>query len=210
MRILIAEDDAFSRKLLTAVLDKAGHEVISCIDGEAAIEAYEKEPSIEMAVLDWMMPGKSGIDVCQAIKDSVDGSLTYVIMLTAKSKSEDLAIAFESGADDFVAKPFNAVELNARINAGVRMIRLQSAMMDNIQELEEALAHVEQLQGILPICAWCKKIRDDSDYWGSVEEYIAKHSKAQFSHSICPDCLEKEYPDEAEEITKSKSLASIE
>ncbi len=203
MKILMAEDDAFSRKLLEATLGKAGHDVVSCDDGEAAIEAYEKEPSIEMAILDWMMPGKDGLEVCREIKANEGQNLTYIIMLTAKSRPDDLALAMDSGADDFVSKPFNAVELNARINAGVRMIRLQKAMADNIQELQEALAHVEQLQGIIPICAWCKKIRDDSQYWSSVEDYIGRHSKAEFSHSVCPECLEKHFPDEADEIADS-------
>jgi len=120
-------------------------------------------------------------------------SLTYVIMLTAKSKASDLAEAMESGTDDYISKQFNPIELNARINAGVRIVRLQKALMDDINELEETLAHVEQLQGIIPICAWCKKIRDDSQFWDSVEEYISKHSQVEFSHSICPDCLSEKH-----------------
>ncbi len=200
MKILIAEDDAFSRKLLSVNLEKAGHKVVSCIDGETAVEAYEKEPSIEMAVLDWMMPGKDGLEVCKTIKSNDDNSLTYVIILTAKNKPEDLALALESGADDFVAKPFNAIELNARIDAGIRRIRLQNAMMDNIQELQEALVHIEQLQRILPICAWCKKIRDDPKYWSSVEEYISKHLDVRFTHSVCPDCLKGKCYGIAEEM----------
>ena len=206
MNILIAEDDAFSRKLLEATLVKAGHDVVSCQDGHDAIKEYQKDHSIDMAILDWMMPKKDGLEVCKVIKNSDDNALTYVIMLTAKNKVEDLAEAMESGADDFVSKPFNALELNARINAGIRMIRLQKALMENIQELQQTLEHVEQLQGIIPICAWCKKIRDDSKYWSSVEEYISKHSEAQFSHSICPDCVKEQYPDEAKKIANPQGV----
>jgi len=200
MRILIAEDDAVSRKLLEKNLEKFNHEVISAVDGTSAVEAYRQEPTIEMAILDWIMPGKSGLEVCRAIKDDEDNPITYVIMLTAKSSVENLAEALDNGADDFIAKPFDRVELKARINAGVRIIRLQEALMKNISELEEALAHVNQLQEILPICAWCKRIRDDSGYWNSVEEYMHDHSDVEFSHSICPECLAKKYPEEAAEM----------
>lgn len=203
MRILIAEDDTFSRKLLEATLQKAGHEVVSCVDGEAARKAYEKEPTIEMAILDWMMPERDGLEVCRIIKNNNNNPLTYVIILTAKSRPEDLALALKSGADDFVSKPFNAMELNARIDAGCRMILLQNAMMENIRELQETLTHVDQLQGILPICAWCKKIRDDTKYWTSVEEYFSKYSEAKFTHSICPECFKDNYP----EIAKKKAMA---
>ncbi|MEA2029972.1 MAG: response regulator transcription factor [candidate division Zixibacteria bacterium] len=212
MKILIAEDDAFSRKVLEAILKKADHEVVSCNDGETAIEAYKQDSSFEIAILDWMMPGKDGLEVCEAIKSNKDNPLTYVIMLTAKSSAKELAQALDSGADDFVSKPFNAIELNARINAGIRTIRLQKALMDNINELQDTLDHVDQLQGILPICAWCKKVRDDSGYWGSVEEYISKHSKAELSHSICPDCMAKYFPeiDNKNKTTENKEAITTE
>lgn len=208
MKILIAEDDAFSRKLLEATLEKAGHEVVSCNDGETAIETYKQDKSIEIAILDWMMPGKDGLDVCRTIKSSNDSSLTYVIMLTFKNKVEDLAEALESGADDFVAKPFNAIELNARINAGIRIIRLQNAMVDNMQELQKALVHVEQLQGFIPICAWCEKVRDDSEYWSSVKDYISEHTQVEFFHSICPECLAKKCPEKTEKVTSNAELVT--
>lgn len=193
MRILTAEDDAFSRKLLETRLERAGHEVISCVDGASALKTYRELPEIEMAILDWMMPGMDGLEVCREIKATGGQNLTYVIMLTAKTRPEDLALALESGADDYIAKPFNAVELNARITAGIRMIRLQKAMMENIEELQKTLTHVEQLKSILPICAWCKRTRDDSKYWSSVEDYFNSHSKTVFSHNICPECAKKQF-----------------
>lgn len=205
MKILIAEDEAFSRKLLEATLEKVGHEVISCQDGEAAIEAYKQDSSLEIAILDWMMPGKDGLEVCKSIKSDPDNALTYVIILTAKSKAEDIALALESGADDFVSKPFNVMELNARVDAGVRKIRLQRAMAKNIVELQEALAHVERLQGTIPICAWCRKIKDDSKFWISVDEYISRHPDVEFSHIICPECMKEQYPKKAAEIAATKS-----
>jgi len=194
VKILTVEDDALSRELLKATLEKAGHDVISCVDGESAFETYKRTPDIEMAVRVWVMSGMDGLEVCKEIKAVAGQSLIYVIMLTAQDKAEDLALALDSGADDYVSKPFNQLELNARINAGIRTVRLQKAMMSNITELQKALAHVDQLQGILPICAWCKKIRDDSQFWCSVEDYLSQYSKVQLSHGICPECQQREFP----------------
>ena len=84
---------------------------------------------------------------------------------------------------------WDATELEARIRAGLRIVDLESSLQKKIADLTEALKHVEQLRGILPICAWCHKIRDDSDHWASVEEYFEFHSGTQFTHSICPDCM---------------------
>jgi phosphoserine phosphatase RsbU/P len=188
MQILIAEDEPLSRRLLEIALEKSGHTIITSSNGNEVMERLNEMPSVSMAILDWMMPGRSGLDVCKEIKARDIYSSIYVIMLTAKNSAEELAEALDSGADDFIAKPFNALELRARIRAGERMVRLHKAMLDNIAELQTALTHVRQLQGILPICAWCKRIRDDHDYWTSVEEYITKHSQTEFTHSICPEC----------------------
>ncbi len=160
----------------------------------------------DMAILDWMMPHLSGVDVCEAIKRSPDRALTYVIMLTAKAGKDELAEAFERGADDYVNKPFNPIELQSRVGAGERIATLQTSLSRKVTELEEALEHVKLLQGILPICAWCKKVRDDGDYWHTVEEYISTNSEAEFSHSICPDCMAKHYPDDDEDEAEDADI----
>lgn len=139
------------------------------------------------------MPELEGVEVCRQIKEEVERPFTYVIMLTALNQKQDLVKAFEAGADDYVSKPWDASELHSRIQAGLKIIGLEASLKSKIEELQEALAQVKQLEGILPICAWCHKIRDDSDYWGSVEEYLETHSNAKFSHSICPTCLAKKY-----------------
>jgi len=196
MKVLVAEDDPVSRTLVVTYLEKWGFSVVPTVDGQEALAAYNEDESIQMAILDWMMPGMAGVEVCHAIRTMDRQPAAYVIMLTAKAAKEDLVQALDAGADDFVAKPFDASELKARISAGVRMVNLQTSLQSKVQELEEALTHVKQLQGILPICAWCKKIRDDSNYWSSVEEYVSHHSEAKFSHGICPDCLRERYPEE--------------
>jgi CheY-like chemotaxis protein len=193
VKILIAEDDPISRKLLATNLTNWGHDVIVTCDGKEAGERLNDENDIRMAVLDWMMPHRDGLEVCSEIKQNRGGDFVYVIMLTAKTQKDHIVTALDAGADDYVTKPFDAAELRSRVRAGERIVTLESRLTQKIGELEHALAHVKQLQGIIPICAWCKKIRDDRDYWSSVEDYIGEHSQAEFSHSICPSCRDEHF-----------------
>ena len=98
----------------------------------------------------------------------------------------------EAGADDYMVKPCNTQELSARVKVGFRVLSLQESLAERVQELEQALERVKQLQGLLPICSYCKKIRDDSNYWHQVEEYVSTYAEVQFTHGICPACYEKE------------------
>ena len=117
--------------------------------------------------------------------------LLYIILLTAKGRKEDIVQGLTAGADDYIIKPFDRSELKARINVGERILRLQAELAARVKELELALANVKLLQGLLPICCYCKKIRNDHNYWQQVDTYIADHSEAQFTHGICPECREK-------------------
>src|SRR5438105_4818844 len=107
-----------------------------------------------------------------------------------------------AGADDYIVKPFEREELRARVQVGFRMLALQAALADRVRELEEALTRVKQLQGLLPICSYCKKVRDDRNYWQQVETYIEGHSDAQFTHGICPECREKYVEPELERLRR--------
>ncbi|MHC9544302.1 MAG: response regulator transcription factor [Vulcanimicrobiota bacterium] len=192
MKILIAEDDFTSRRILEILLLQWGYEVIVTSDGSEAWEVLQKEDAPPLVILDWMMPGKDGREICSLIRGKRKSEVPhYVILLTSKSFKEDIVTAFDAGADDYITKPFDREELKARIKVGERIVSLQTTLAKQVKELQEALNHIKTLQGILPICSYCKKIRDDGNYWQLLENYISTHSMAQFSHSICPDCYQK-------------------
>ena len=189
MRVLIAEDDPIQRQMLEATLQGFGCEVMVCSNGAEALARLGQEDRPRLAVLDWMMPDIDGLEVCRRVQRGRQGDLpVYVILLTAKTEPEAVVAGLGAGAEDFVSKPFHPGELQARVRVGQRMIQLQETLADRVHELEGALARVKQLQGLLPICAYCKKVRDDRNYWGQVETYLSKHTDVQFTHGICPDC----------------------
>jgi phosphoserine phosphatase RsbU/P len=191
MKILIAEDDAVSRRVLETALSRWGHEVVVGCDGGQAWEVLQTDDAPHLAILDWMMPTMDGVELVRRVRNKANGRLSYLILLTARASKEDVALALDAGADDYIVKPFDAKELRARVNAGIRILDLQEKLSQRVQELEEALSQVKQLRGLLPICAWCHKIRDDQNYWQTVESYLSAHSQAQFTHGICPDCFDK-------------------
>ncbi len=193
MKILIAEDDLTSRMILEEVLKKWNYSIISVENGEDAWNQLSKPDSPKLAILDWMMPKISGVEVCRRVRSLDSVEPTYIIMLTARGQKEDIANALNAGAEDYLIKPFDNEELRARINVGQRVVDLRSKLAQRVTELEDALDKVKTLEGFIPICCHCKCIRDDTGYWKSVEAYIGERSEAEFSHGICPDCLKKHY-----------------
>lgn len=196
MRVFIADDDLVSRRTLEATLKKKGFEVEIACDGREAWEGLSKEDAPKLAILDWMMPHMDGVDLCRKLREIETSEPIYVILLTAKSEKSDIIEGLEAGANDYLVKPFDPGELRARIGVGSRVVELQRAVAQRVRELEEASNHIETLQGILPICMHCHKIRNDTESWDRIESYIESHSEAQFSHSLCPECLDKYYPDD--------------
>lgn len=190
MKILIADDDLVARMLLENAITRWGYDVVSASNGSEAVVALQNDDAPALAILDWMMPGMSGVEVTRAARKLVKASSTYIILLTAKSEKDDIVAALSAGADDYLTKPYHREELRVRVQAGVRIVELQRSLAGRITELEDALVRVKQLQGMLPICSYCKKIRDDQNYWQKVENYISDHSAVQFSHSVCPPCYE--------------------
>ncbi len=191
MKVLIAEDDSISRRLLQAALVKWGYDVTVTADGRAAWDTLQAPDAPRLLILDWLMPEMDGIEVCRALRKSDALKSAYVILLTSRGSKEDVIRGLEGGADDYVTKPFDHGELRARVQVGARVVSLQQTLAQRVQELEDAMNSVKTLQGLLPICCYCKKIRDDGNYWHRVESYISGHANVRFSHGICPDCSEK-------------------
>lgn len=194
MKILVAEDDPTSRRLLEVSLARSGFTVVPVADGSEAWQALQSPGAPRLVILDWMMPGRDGIDICRELRSQQSDSYVYVLLVTTKARTEDIVAGLEAGADDYLTKPYDPHELRCRVANGVRILKLEAQLASKIEELEQAVTHVKQLQGLLPICMYCKKIRDDQHTWHRVETYIENNSDAMFSHSLCEDCREEHYP----------------
>jgi phosphoserine phosphatase RsbU/P len=200
MRILIAEDNATSRRALEANLIGWGFDVVSTEDGEQAWTVLQQPDAPKLAILDWMMPSQDGVEVCQRVRALETTEPPYLILLTARGSQEDIVAGLEGGADDYLTKPVDRAELRARLQAGKRVVELQSNLAKRVRELEAALAKVKRLQGLLPICSYCKKVRGDENYWQQVDAYITENSDLRLSHGICPDCFETVMREELSEL----------
>lgn len=190
MRILIADDDDVSRLELESLLTRHGHEVVAVPDGTDAWDVLRGEDPPRLAVLDWLMDKMDGVEVCRRVRERHGLRGVYLILLTSRRDREHVLAGLRAGANDYVTKPFDRDELLARVRVGEQMVGVQAELAARVRELEDALARVSQLQGLLPICSYCKCIRDDNNYWHQVEHYVKAHSGVKFSHGVCPDCWE--------------------
>ncbi|HZR32885.1 MAG TPA: response regulator transcription factor [Terriglobales bacterium] len=190
MKVLIADDDPVYCRMFSALLGRE-YELVFANDGGEAWDFLNENPLLRLAILDWQMPIFTGVELCKKIRSVPELENIYLLIATARNDLDDVVTGFNAGANDFVVKPFHAQELLARVRVGQRIVELQTALSGQVQELKTALAKVNQLQGLLPICSYCKRIRDDNDYWQQLETYFGEHSAAIFSHGICPDCYEK-------------------
>jgi phosphoserine phosphatase RsbU/P len=190
MRVLIADDDRATVTLLARTFERWDMMPVVAADGDEAWRVLTGPEPPTLAILDWMMPGIDGVELCRRVRGEAGLAHLYLILLTARDSRADLVAGLEAGADDYLAKPFDLDELRARTTVGQRVLGLQERLADRVCELQDALARVQQLQGLLPICSYCKRIRTDDNYWQQLETYVSHHSDARFSHGICPECLE--------------------
>ena len=191
MRALIADDDRIATEILAGALRRMSIEVAVANDGGAAWDVLAAGNAPSLAVIDWMMPTIDGLELCRRIRQDAARAHMYVILLTGRDERKDVVAGLDAGADDYIVKPFDPEELRARVQVGIRVLALQERLADRVAELQAALARVRRLQGLLPICSYCKRIRGDDQYWQQVDSYIMEHSDAQFTHGICPPCSEK-------------------
>jgi DNA-binding response OmpR family regulator len=190
-RVLLAEDHYVSRHLLERNLQNWGFEVTTVEEGHSAAKILTSDEAPDLAILDWMMPGIDGVEVCRRVRDQTDRPYVYLILLTARSTKEEIAAGLDAGADDYVTKPFDPAELRARLLVGQRVVQLERTLKQRVTELQSALDDVKRLRQLIPICMYCKSVRDDRDYWRKIEEYIQTETGADVSHGICPACMEK-------------------
>jgi CheY-like chemotaxis protein len=207
MKILIADDDFDLRLALLALLPRWGFEVLHASDGIEAWQVLQGANAPRLAIIDWMMPGLDGLEVCRLVRDNPATAATYIILLTGRTGKEDLVAGLEGGADEYLVKPVELDELRGRLHAARRIVELQERLAHKVSELQDALGNVRQLEGLLPICSYCKRVRDDHNYWQQVEDYVAAHSRARFSHGICPECLDRVARNELETAGGSSPLA---
>lgn len=174
MKILAVEDDLVARKILVQALHRLGHEVAEASDGTEALRTLEGQPA-RVIVSDWLMPAMDGLELCRRIRGQVNAEYTYFILLTSRTADHaNQREAIEAGVDDFLTKPLDLQELWMRLRVAERILRYAT--------------QVQQLEAFLPICSYCKKVRDDHNYWQQIEAYINQRTGSEFSHSICPDC----------------------
>lgn len=204
MKILVADDDPVFSCLLQRLLG-GNYQIVIAHDGTEAWQVLQQEDAPRLAILNWMMPGMDGPQVCSKVRATPELASMYLLLLTARQSVADIVAGLEAGADDYITKPFDPEELTARVNVGRRVVELQSVLAERMRELQDALARVKQLQGLLPICSYCKRIRNDRNYWQQLEVYFSEHSEAQFTHGVCPECYEhilKPEIDKARELSQ--------
>ncbi len=207
-KVLVTDDDPDVLLLTTTILEDEGYTVFEATSGEECLrETALHRPDV--ILLDVMLPDMTGVEVCQRIKADEKLANTFVILVSGiKVSSEYQADGLNVGADGYIIKPITNKEFLARVQSMVRIKRAEDALRVKekeqqklIEKLQDALAEIKTLKGFIPICASCKKIRDDEGYWNQLEAYISKHTDAVFTHGICPQCAEK-YKAELEEIRR--------
>ena len=191
-RILVADDDERPRQLLAHYLKSWGFTVTECRDGLEAARQLEAGNAPSLAIIDWMMPGLEGIEICRRIRRLAGPRpYTYIILVTGNS---DAAAGLEAGADDFVNKPYNVDELRARLAVGQRVVGLERRLAEHIALLRDALDQVASLpeaSAVLCICPVCKQTRDADHQWQPIEVYLEEHGNSRPKTELCPDCQAK-------------------
>jgi len=192
--ILIVDDTPANIQILDEVLQTEFDVYFSLNGTDALQKAGALQP--DLILLDIMMPVMNGFEVCGHLKANEQFKNIPIIFITALGHPEDESRGLKLGATDYITKPFNPDLVLLRVRNHLELKNQRDVLEQRTMELEKALAEIKVLKGIIPICAQCKKIRDDQGYWQQVEVYIRDHSDAEFSHSLCPCCVKDLYPEQ--------------
>ena len=188
--VLIVDDVPENLTVLKQMLEEQNYRVRPAINGEIALRAVNSSPP-EIILLDIRMPEMDGYEFCRRLKSVEKTRSIPVIFISALDELNDKVKAFSLGAVDYIAKPLQEEEVIARVKTHLTIRRLQQSLEEKNNNLQKAMGEIKALQGIIPICAWCKKIRDDEGFWKQVEVYFTERSDVMFSHGVCPDCKEE-------------------
>jgi DNA-binding response OmpR family regulator len=187
--VLMVDDNPENLRLLGGLLEQEGYTTAFAINGKDALHFVGSELP-DLILLDIMMPGDDGYIVCRKLKERAETKMIPVIFLTARTESVDIVKGFEAGGVDYVTKPFSSAELLARVKTHI--------------ELKKAREEIKTLRGLLPTCAWCRRIRNEDGNWESIEKYVQEHTEADFSHGMCPDCLSEKFPSVASRMQENQ------
>ena len=188
-RVLCVDDDPATQVVLSGIIEDAGWQPELALNATVARQTLEVNPDIQVVLLDWMLPDGSGVDLCRELK-AVAGSSLYVILVTVRGEPEDVETGLDAGADDYLVKPVSPVEVRARVRSGFRAAEAQRQLAERLAQLEQALKRVSNLESLLPLCMYCRRI-NSSETWQSVEDYLWEQVDVKVSHGCCPDCLSK-------------------
>ena len=177
MKILVAEDHRTMQLAIVTALETLGHQVVSADDGEQAWGVLAGDRTIRTVVCDWRMPQLDGLGLCRRVRQEREDYVSFILLTFEQPSKENLAEAFQAGVDNFLGKPVDTHQLQLCLHVAARVLDFTS--------------EIKRLQSFLPICSYCKKVRDDRQYWQQIELYITERIGTRFSHGICPGCYEK-------------------
>lgn len=176
MKILIVEDDVIAATMLDGALRALGHETAIAADGLKGWTLAQANGH-RVIISDWRMPGMDGLELCRRLRERGGDYIYFILLSSVTTTGENLDQAMQAGVDDFLAKPAKIPELKARLHVAARILNYAT--------------QIQQLESFIPICSYCKNVRDDKNYWNQIENYIKARTGSSFSHGICPACYEK-------------------
>lgn len=191
--ILIVDDVEENVEVLYSILEIQNYRIAIALNAEQTYLAVEREIP-DLILLDVMLPDGNGFEVAAELLKKYQNNNIPIIFVTALAHLRDRIEGFRVGGVDYISKPYEELEVLARVKTHVELGRIRKEQEQLIVELKETLSEVSSLRGLIPICTNCKNIRDDKGYWIQVEKYMSEHSEAEFTHSICPSCVDKLYP----------------